>query len=197
MSPHVGKIAPDTAAEHGALEGLVEAPKHRPVVRVLRRGYAGDVPAWGSSMSRTLPAGRSPSRLGHRRPLPAAWSRKWETSAGSWPCSSATGSSTARPSATWTWSSGSPPTCYRSGWKGVRRWAKADIRRVYYTLLIVFFAFGGLRFVNITLPIIIFAVSANIANFTMALSAILPSGYSRSSCRRGTAAARSGWWCWS
>jgi hypothetical protein len=59
-----------------------------------------------------------------------------------------------------------------SSLEGIRRWAKADIRKVYYTLLIVFFAWG-VAFVNITLPIIIFAVSANIANFTMALSAIL------------------------
>ena len=56
--------------------------------------------------------------------------------------------------------------------EGVRRWAKADIRKVYYTLLVVFFVWG-IAFVNITLPIIIFAISANIANFTMALSAIL------------------------
>ncbi len=58
------------------------------------------------------------------------------------------------------------------GVEGIRRWAKADIRRVYYTLLIVFFAWG-VTFVNITLPLVIFAISANIANFTMALSAIL------------------------
>ena len=56
--------------------------------------------------------------------------------------------------------------------EGIRRWAKADIRRVYYTLLIVFFAWG-VTFVNITLPLVIFAISANVANFTMALSAIL------------------------
>ncbi|MBI2000158.1 MAG: Nramp family divalent metal transporter [candidate division NC10 bacterium] len=58
------------------------------------------------------------------------------------------------------------------GVEGIRRWAKADIRRIYYTLLIVFFAWG-VTFVNITLPLVIFAISANIANFTMALSAIL------------------------
>lgn len=56
--------------------------------------------------------------------------------------------------------------------ESIRRWAKADIRRVYYTLLIVFFAWG-VTFVNIALPLVIFAISANIANFTMALSAIL------------------------
>ena len=56
--------------------------------------------------------------------------------------------------------------------KGVRKFAKEDIRRIYYLLLIVFIVWG-LSFVNITLPIIIFAISANIANFTMALSAIL------------------------
>ncbi len=58
------------------------------------------------------------------------------------------------------------------GVEGIRRWAKADIRKVYYTLLVVFFVWG-VAFVNITLPLVIFAISANIANFTMALSAIL------------------------
>ena len=53
----------------------------------------------------------------------------------------------------------------------LRNWAKLDIRRVYYFLLLVF-VIWGLLFVNITLPIIIFAISANIANFTMALSAV-------------------------
>jgi hypothetical protein len=56
--------------------------------------------------------------------------------------------------------------------EGVRKFAKMDIRRIYYLLLIVFVIWGSL-FVNIALPLIIFAVSANIANFTMALSAIL------------------------
>lgn len=55
---------------------------------------------------------------------------------------------------------------------GVRKFAKDDIRKIYYLLLIVFVVWGSL-FVNITIPIVIFAVSANIANFTMALSAIL------------------------
>ncbi len=54
----------------------------------------------------------------------------------------------------------------------VREWAKKDIRKIYYLLLIVFVLWGSL-FMNIWLPLIIFAVSANIANFTMALSAIL------------------------
>jgi len=54
----------------------------------------------------------------------------------------------------------------------VREWAKKDIRKIYYFLLIVFVIWGSL-FMNITLPLIIFAVSANIANFTMALSAVL------------------------
>lgn len=57
-------------------------------------------------------------------------------------------------------------------WGRLRTWVKEDIRRVYYPLLIIFFLWGAL-FVNITLPIVIFAISANIANFTMALSALL------------------------
>ena len=55
---------------------------------------------------------------------------------------------------------------------GVRKFARLDIRKIYYILLAVFMAWGC-SFVNITLPIIIFAISANIANFTMALSSIL------------------------
>ncbi|HVP78080.1 MAG TPA: Nramp family divalent metal transporter [Thermodesulfobacteriota bacterium] len=53
----------------------------------------------------------------------------------------------------------------------LRKISKEDIRKIYYFLLIVFVIWGGL-FMNITLPLIIFAVSANIANFTMALSAV-------------------------
>ena len=53
-----------------------------------------------------------------------------------------------------------------------RKWSKEDIRRIYYLLLIVFIIWGSL-YVHVTLPLIIFAVSANIANFTMALSAVL------------------------
>ncbi len=65
------------------------------------------------------------------------------------------------------------------------------VRRVYYTLLIALFAWG-VTFVNITLPLVIFAISANIANFTMALSAVLtirvnrkflPAGYRGSAFR--------------
>ena len=56
--------------------------------------------------------------------------------------------------------------------EGIRKRAKQDIRWIYYILLIVFVIWGSL-FMNITLPLIIFAVSANIANFTMALSAVL------------------------
>jgi hypothetical protein len=55
---------------------------------------------------------------------------------------------------------------------GVRKFAKEDIRKIYYLLLLVFIVWGC-AFINITLPIIIFAISANIANFTMAISAIL------------------------
>lgn len=54
----------------------------------------------------------------------------------------------------------------------VRKWAKNDIRKVYYFLLIAVLVWGTI-YVNITLPIIILAISANVANFTMALSAFL------------------------
>jgi hypothetical protein len=54
----------------------------------------------------------------------------------------------------------------------LRNWSKLDIRKIYYFLLIVFIIWG-LLYVNISLPLIILAISANIANFTMAISAIL------------------------
>ncbi|MDA8124390.1 MAG: Nramp family divalent metal transporter [Deltaproteobacteria bacterium] len=54
----------------------------------------------------------------------------------------------------------------------VRKWAKNDIRKVYYGLLVAVIIWGTI-YVNITLPLIILAISANVANFTMALSAIL------------------------
>jgi hypothetical protein len=54
----------------------------------------------------------------------------------------------------------------------VRALAKNDIRKVYYALLIAVLIWGTI-YVNITLPIIILAISANVANFTMALSAIM------------------------
>jgi hypothetical protein len=54
----------------------------------------------------------------------------------------------------------------------IRKWAKNDIRKVYYGLLIAVLVWGTI-YVNITLPIIILAISANVANFTMGLSAIL------------------------
>jgi len=54
----------------------------------------------------------------------------------------------------------------------MRKWSKEDIRRVYYALLIVFVIWGSI-YVNILVPLIILAISANIANFTMALSAVL------------------------
>ena len=54
----------------------------------------------------------------------------------------------------------------------VRKWAKVDIRRIYYFFLAVFMVWGCL-FVNIAAPLVILAISANIANLTIAVSAIL------------------------
>ncbi len=51
----------------------------------------------------------------------------------------------------------------------VRKWAKGDIRKVYYGLLLGVMIWGGI-YMNITLPLVIFAISANVAHFTMALS---------------------------
>jgi hypothetical protein len=56
--------------------------------------------------------------------------------------------------------------------EGVRRWAKEDIRRVYYAILVVFVIWGAL-FIGYAFPLFLVALSANVANFTMALSAIL------------------------
>ena len=53
----------------------------------------------------------------------------------------------------------------------VRKFAKMDIRKVYYPLLVIFVAWG-VTYMNTTAPLIILAISANIANFTMALSAV-------------------------
>lgn len=58
----------------------------------------------------------------------------------------------------------------------VRKWSNNDLRKVYYFLLVtvVIWAIAYLAFnISASLPIIIFSISANIANFTMALSAIL------------------------
>ncbi len=54
----------------------------------------------------------------------------------------------------------------------LRNFAKNDIKKIYYGLLIVFVVWG-IAYMNIAVPLVILAVSANIANFTMALSAIL------------------------
>jgi len=54
----------------------------------------------------------------------------------------------------------------------IRNLAKMDIKKVYYILLACF-AIWGMLYVNISLPLIILAISANIANLTMALSAVL------------------------
>jgi hypothetical protein len=55
---------------------------------------------------------------------------------------------------------------------GIRNFAKNDIRKIYYVLLLIF-VIWGILYMNISVPLIILAISANIANFTMALSAIL------------------------
>ncbi len=54
----------------------------------------------------------------------------------------------------------------------IRRSAQEDIRRVYYAVLILFAVWGAL-FIGYRFPLFLVALSANIANFTMALSAVL------------------------
>jgi hypothetical protein len=54
----------------------------------------------------------------------------------------------------------------------IRNLTKNDIRKVYYVLLAVF-VIWGVSYMNMSVPLIILAISANIANFTMALSAVL------------------------
>jgi hypothetical protein len=53
----------------------------------------------------------------------------------------------------------------------MRDLAKMDIRKIYYPLLLIF-TIWGITMMNVALPLTILMVSANIANFTMALSAI-------------------------
>jgi hypothetical protein len=54
----------------------------------------------------------------------------------------------------------------------IRKLSNNDIRKIYYVLLAVF-VIWGVSYMNMTVPLIILAISANIANFTMALSAVL------------------------
>ncbi len=54
----------------------------------------------------------------------------------------------------------------------VRGWARNDIRKVYYAALLAIVIWGCTS-MNLTLPLLLLAISANVANFTMALSAIL------------------------
>jgi hypothetical protein len=54
----------------------------------------------------------------------------------------------------------------------VRKLAKLDIRRIYYVLLIAIVIWGSL-YMNITVPLLVLVLSANVANFTMALSSTL------------------------
>jgi hypothetical protein len=54
----------------------------------------------------------------------------------------------------------------------IREWSKGDIRKVYYFLLVAVLIWGTI-YVNIYLPLILLALSANVANFTMALSSFL------------------------
>ncbi len=56
--------------------------------------------------------------------------------------------------------------------ESVRRWAREDIRRVYYAILVLFVVWGAL-FIGYRFPLFLVSISANIANFTMALSAVL------------------------
>jgi hypothetical protein len=53
--------------------------------------------------------------------------------------------------------------------EGVRKWAKGDVRRVYYTFLFIYVAFAIYVFAAFiatgTAPLIILLLSANIANF--------------------------------
>jgi len=47
-----------------------------------------------------------------------------------------------------------------------------DIRKVYYMLLAAF-SIWAISYINMEVPLILLAIGANIANFTIALSAIL------------------------
>ncbi len=53
----------------------------------------------------------------------------------------------------------------------IRELAKMDIRKIYYPLLLLFVVWG-VTMMNVAVPLTILMISANIANFTMALSAL-------------------------
>jgi hypothetical protein len=53
----------------------------------------------------------------------------------------------------------------------LRKFSKMDIRRIYYPLLLILTVWA-VAYMNTSAPLIILAISANIANFTMALSAV-------------------------
>jgi hypothetical protein len=53
----------------------------------------------------------------------------------------------------------------------IRKLAKMDIRRIYYPLLLILTVWA-VAYMNTSAPLIILAISANIANFTMAISAV-------------------------
>ena len=58
------------------------------------------------------------------------------------------------------------------GIKGIREWAKGDVRRIYYpiTALYIIWAFIVM---NVGAPLVLLAISANIANLIMAITALL------------------------
>jgi len=93
--------------------------------------YVGTIPA-GTS----LPSGASPP-LGQRPHRPDG---KFRVVPG--PLPRVSGSCTRRRSATSTWSSARGPTCCGSPPPGIRNFVKMDIRKVYYTLLVIFLIWG-------------------------------------------------------
>lgn len=58
-----------------------------------------------------------------------------------------------------------------SGSAAIRRWAKDDIRRVYYGLLLLF-AFWGCVAINLTRPFALFLIAANAAGFILVVAGI-------------------------
>jgi Mn2+/Fe2+ NRAMP family transporter len=59
-----------------------------------------------------------------------------------------------------------------SGIKGIREWAKGDVRRVYYPITVVYMIWAFIV-MNVGAPLVLLAISANIANLIMVITALL------------------------
>jgi hypothetical protein len=69
---------------------------------------------------------------------------------------------------------GGPGTCTDILWtsnSGVRRWAKGDVGKVYYSTLVVFVIWGGIA-INLAQPFILILLGAFVAGLMMAICGV-------------------------